>query len=289
MRRTLLITGATGTVSSALRTALRGADLDIRAMVRDPAAASALDNQDVRVVAGDLDDPRSLPAAFEGVDDLWLLVANGPRAPEHSSNVVWAARQAGVERVVRLSAIGAAHDAPTRSGRLHALSDQELQASGMRWTILRPYWFMQNLLNEAGDISARGTFSLNAGAGRLAMIDARDVGHFAARVLTDETERHDGRTYTLTGAQPLSFDDVARRFTRVLARPVEYLPVSDEAKRTALVGYGVAPWIADMVIEYSQAYAAGWGDATSRDFLQVTGHAPRDVEDFIRDHVAAFR
>ncbi|MCO5970109.1 Rossmann-fold NAD(P)-binding domain-containing protein [Actinoallomurus soli] len=62
-------------------------------------------------------------------------------------------------RIVRLSVVGAAHDAPNRSG--HALSDRETEQCGMDRTILRPYRFMQNLLNEAGDISATGTFSLN--------------------------------------------------------------------------------------------------------------------------------
>lgn len=288
MGRTLLITGATGSVSSALRAALEGSDLDIRAMVRDRAKAAPLRDQGVQAVVGDLDDPGSLPPAFEGVHDLWLLVPNGPRAPENSMNAVWAARQAGVERVVRLSAVGAAHDAPTRSGRLHALSDRELQASGMSWTILRPHWFMQNLLNEAGDISARGTFSLDAGDGRLGMIDVRDIAEFAARVLTDGPRRHDGRIYTPTGPQPVSFADVARRITRILGEPVDYVPVSAETRRGTLLGNGVPVWIADMLVEYSQAYAAGWGDYTSGDFLDVVGHPPRGVDDFIRDHVAAF-
>jgi len=288
MGRTLLITGATGSVSSALRATLQGSDFDIRAMIRDQAMAAPLQDQGVQVVVGDLDDPRSLPPAFKGVQDLWLLVPNGPRAPEHSMNAVWAARQAGVERVVRLSAIGAAHDAPTRSGRLHALSDRELQASGMSWTILRPHWFMQNLLNEAGDISARGTFCLNAADGRLAMIDVRDIAEFAARVLTDGPQHHDGKTYTPTGPQSVSFVDVAQRLTRILGKPVGYMPVSDEAQRKALLDHGIPTWITDMLIEHSQAYAAGWGNYTSSDFLDIVGHPPRDIDDFIRDHVAAF-
>ncbi len=218
MGRTLLITGATGSVSSVLRATLQGSDFEIRAMIRDQAKAAPLRHQGVQVVVGDLDDPSSLPPAFKGVQDLWLLVANGPRAPENSMNAVWAARQAGVERVVRLSVIGAAHDAPTRSGRLHALSDRELQVSGMSWTILRPHWFMQNLLNEAGHISARGTFSLNAGDGRLGMIDVRDIAEFAARVLTDGPQHHDGKTYTPTGPQSVSFVDVAQRLTRILGK-----------------------------------------------------------------------
>ncbi len=288
MGRTLLITGATGSVSSALWATLQGSDFDIRALIRDQAKAAPLQDQGVQVVVGDLDDPRSLPPVFKGVQDLWLLVPNGPRAPENSMNAVWAARQAGVERVVRLSAIDAAHDAPTRSGRLHALSDRELQASGMRWTILRPGWFMQNLLNEAGDISARGTFSLNAADGRLAMIDVRDIAEFAARVLTDGPQHHDGKTYTPTGPQSVSFVDVAQRLTRILGKPVGYMPVSDEAQRKALLDHGIPTWITDMLIEHSQAYAAGWGNYTSSDFLDIVGHPPRDIDDFIRDHVAAF-
>ena len=120
-----------------------------------------------------------------------------PRSPENSINAVWAARQAGAERIVCLSAVGAAHDAPTRSGRLHALSDHETQQSGLRWTILRPHWFMQNLLNEASDISATGTFSLNMASARIGMINARDIAECAARVLLDEPDRHHGRTYTV--------------------------------------------------------------------------------------------
>lgn len=241
----------------------------------------------IEVVVGDLDEPESLPDAFEGVQDLWLLVPNGPRASENSMNVVWAARTAGVERVVRLSAVGAALDAPTRSGRLHGLSDHELQSSGMRWTILRPHWFMQNLLNEAGEVAAQGTFSLNVGDARLGMIDIRDIAEFAARVLADG-ERHDGRIYTPTGPESLSFTEVAQRFTQVLGRPVQYLPVSDDATRKTLLGYGVPPWIVGMLVDYAQAYAGGWGDFTTSDFAVVVGHAPRRLDDFLADHLSAF-
>ena len=66
--------------------------------------------------------------AFASADMLWLLTAMGPQAPNASVNAVWAARRAGVRHIVRLSAVGAAHDAPTRNGGLHALSDDELQA-----------------------------------------------------------------------------------------------------------------------------------------------------------------
>ncbi|NUW44379.1 SDR family oxidoreductase [Nonomuraea rhodomycinica] len=286
MPRTVLITGATGTVSTALIDALDGAEVNLRALVRDPARSPRAGRAEV--VRGDLEDPRSLAPAFEGVQDVWLLVPNGPRAPEHHMNALWAARQAGVERVVRLSVVGAAHDAPNRSGRLHALSDREIEQCGMRWTILRPHWFMQNLLNEAGDISATGTFPLNMATGRVGMIDVRDIAACAARVLLDDPDRHHGRTYTLTGPRSLGFDEVAGELGRVLGRPVTYLPVSDDAKRKSLLGHGVPAWIVDMLEEYAQAYAAGWGDFTTGTVAELLGRRPRDIADFARDHAAAF-
>lgn len=292
MPRTVLITGATGTVSTALMDALRGVDVRLRALVRGPSgrdrSADRLRGRDVEIVAGDLGDPRSLTPAFEGVQDVWLLVPNGPRAPEHGMNALWAARQAGAERVVRLSVVGAAHDAPNRSGRLHALSDGALEKCGLRWTILRPHWFMQNLLNEAADISATGTFSLNMAAARVGMIDVRDIAECAAQVLRDGPDRHHGQIYTLTGPRSLTFDEVAEQLSRVLDRPVGYLPVSDDAKRQALLGYGVPAWIADMLQEYAQAYASGWGDFTTETVADLLGRPARDIADFARDHAAAF-
>lgn len=288
MGRTLLITGATGTVSSALIEALADSDFELRALVRDPGKAGRLREFGAQVSIGDLDDARSLPAAFDGVEDLWLLPSNGPRASENSMNAVWAARQAGVRRVVRLSAVGAAYDAPTRSGRLHALSDHELQASGMSWTILRPHWFMQNLLNNAGDIAANSRFSFNAGTGRLGMVDVRDIAAFAAQVLVDPLEQHHGEIYTPTGPESLAFAEVAERFAEALGHPVDYIARDDGSERETLLSYGVPPWIVDMLVEYGQAYASGWGDFTTDDFEEVVGRPPRSIDDFIRDHAEAF-
>ncbi|MFI6453880.1 SDR family oxidoreductase [Streptosporangium amethystogenes] len=288
MPRTVLITGATGTVSTALMNALEGADVGLRALVRDESRARGLRERGAEVFVGDLDDARSLPPAFEGVHDLWLLTPNSPRAPENSMNAVWAARQAGVERIVRLSVVGAAHDAPNRSGRLHALSDQEIERCGTRWTILRPHWFMQNLLNETGDITATGTFSLNMASARVGMIDVRDIAECAARVLLDGPDRHHGETYTLTGPRSLTFDEVAGALSRALDRPIAYLPVSDDAKRKTLLGYGVPRWIVDMLEEYAQAYVSGWGDFTTDTVATVLGRPPRDISGFARDHAAAF-
>lgn len=86
MSRAVLVTGATGTVSTALIAALTGTGVRLRALVRDPSRADNLRGQGVEVVLGDLDDPRTLAPACAGVQDLWLLTPNSPRAPENNMN-----------------------------------------------------------------------------------------------------------------------------------------------------------------------------------------------------------
>jgi uncharacterized protein YbjT (DUF2867 family) len=285
MTRTILITGATGQVSSALLglLATRPAHVGVRALVRGDAQAARVRASGAEPVLGDLDDPDSLPRAFAGVNDVWQLAPPGPRAPEHAMNILWAARQAGVKRVVRMSAIGAAHDAPTRNGRLHALSDAELSASGLRWTILRPHFFMQNLLGFAPGIAETGKFYFNLGSGRLGLVDVRDIAAMAAAVLLDESGRHDGKIYTPTGPESLGMAEAAGVLARVLERPVEYVALPDEAARAGFAQAGFPPWLAGMTVEYGRAYARGWGDFTTTHVRDVLGRDATSFGSFARD------
>ena len=86
----------------------------------------------------------------------------------------------------------------------------------------------------------------------------------------------------------MTFGEVADQLSLDLGRSIAYLPVSDDAKRKTLLGYGVLEWIVDMLEEYAQAYASGWGDFTTDTVADLLGHPPRDIADFVRDHATAF-
>ncbi|MFE3452813.1 NAD(P)H-binding protein [Nonomuraea sp. NPDC059194] len=270
---TILITGATGTVSTALLDSLTTKQ-DVRVLVRDQSKAPS----GVEVAVGDLDHPKTLVEAFRGVDTLWLLTAMGPQAPHASMNALWAAKEAGVSHVVRMSAIGAAHDAPTRNGRLHALSDNELKASGLDWTIIKPAFFMQNLFGSVnGD-----TLYFSLGEGKVGFIDARDIAAFGAAVLADP-KAHAGRTYTITGPESISLHTAAATLG------ASYQPVSEQAAYDAMIGVGMRVWDAEVSLEYGRAYSAGWGDYTTPDFAEVVGRPARSFAEFAKDHEAHLR
>jgi uncharacterized protein YbjT (DUF2867 family) len=286
--KTVLVTGATGTVSTALLGALKGkAGLRLRALVRDPAKAETLNKDGVEVVAGDLEEPDTLPEAFDGVDMLFLLTPASAVEPSMGSNAVAAAKHAKVKHIVRNSAIKAGHDAPNRNGRLHAQVEDAVRASGIPWTILRPHYYMQNLLSSANSVASDGVLYMNLGQGRLGTIDGRDVGVFAARVV-EQPERHAGKIYNPTGPESMTMAEAAETLGQVLGKPVQYVALPQEAAQQTMLGFGLSRWFVGNVVDYGRVYSEGWGDFVTNDFKDVTGHDAQSFRQFALDFAAAF-
>lgn len=285
--KTIAVTGATGNVAGGTIQALQGKGVKLRAIVRNKEKAKPLEAAGVEVRVGDLERPRSLAGLFEGADATFITVPAGPRAPEQASNALWAARQGGVKHVVRLSAFGAAHDAPTVNSRLHALSDAELTHSGLKYTILKPHFYMQNLMGSAASIKGKGAFYWAMGSGKVGLIDTRDICEVAAHVLT--TSGHDNKTYTLTGPTSIDMNAVAAALGRALGKPLRYVAIPLEAQDQALFSVGLDEWMVTMFGDYMNAYSRNWGDTTTDEVPRLLGRPARSIDDFARDFAAVFR
>ena len=59
--------------------------------------------------------------------------------------------------MVKFSILGAAPDSPSRLIRRHGEAEQMLRDSGIAFTMLRPHYFMQNLLWYIDDIRKTST------------------------------------------------------------------------------------------------------------------------------------
>ena len=284
----ILVTGATGNVSSGLIVELKARGADVRALVRDSSKAQGLKDAGVEVVIGDFDKPETLDAAFSGVDKVFLLTAPNPNQVIQARNGIAAAKRAGVAHIVRMSAgaLDTTPDSPARITRQHAETDAELKSSGLPYTILRPHFFMQNTMMAAQTVASDGAIYMPMKDGKIGMIDVRDIVDVAAKALTEDG--HQGKTYGLTGPASISFHDVAAGLSKTLGKEVKYVDVPLEAGREAMVGMGLSEWFADALTEYSKAFSEGLGDFVTNDVEQVKGHAPRSFETFARDFAQAF-
>jgi dihydroflavonol-4-reductase len=113
---TVLVTGATGFVGSAVARKLLDRGQSVRVMARANSEKSNLEGLDVEVVVGDLTDNASLIAACKGCDGLYHVAADyrlwtlDPASMlaanvEGSRNMVLAAAEAGIGRMVYCSSV----------------------------------------------------------------------------------------------------------------------------------------------------------------------------------------
>jgi uncharacterized protein YbjT (DUF2867 family) len=286
---TILITGPTGNVGSAVLDHLGTTDVGLRALAHDESKAQSLGDRGIEeAVVGDFLEPETLWPALEGASAVLLITPIHPKQVAQASNVIKVAKESGNDpRIVRLSVHQASHDAPARNSRQHAEIEEELISSGLPYTFLRPTTFMQNTLMAARRVASEGRIYQPFKDGRLGIIDARDIGEVAAKVLTEDG--HEGTTYTLTGPAAISFYDVAEILSEVLGKEVSYINIPLEKAKEAMLGMGLSEWRADVLIEYARAHSEGYSDFTTEDFEQLTGHPATSYEEFATDFERVFR
>jgi uncharacterized protein YbjT (DUF2867 family) len=285
MAKSILVTGATGSIGAQLVMYLASKDdVTVRAFVRDEIKAEPLAKAGAELAIGTFDDRESIRAAMKNIDTVVLIAPAGPSAAEQNGNIIKISKESSVGKVVRISAIKASADGPTENTRLHAKSDDELQASGLKYVILRPNYFMQNLFILVDSINNESALYAGMGDAKFAMIDVRDIVECAGyAALSDE---FDNQIIELSGPECLSFHDVASVLSDVSGRAISYVPVTPEAVGESMLRAGLDEWTSTLMRDYSQAYSEGWGDFATDNVERMTGHAPRSVDQFVREVLA---
>ncbi len=273
----VLVIGGTGTVGSTVVRQLRQGGHDPRVMTRSVEKAARLPPGTAHVVA-DLEQPASLPAAFAGVDGVFLLAAVSRTETAQGLAGVAAAQAAGAQRIVYLSVFMApgADVVPHIATKIPV--EQAVQTSGMAWTILRPNNFFQNDLWLRDAITTYGIYPQPLGPRGLNRVDVRDIAEAAANAFT----RGVGGIVPLNGPRGLTGDDTARVYSEILKRPVRYggddLDAWEKQASTMF-----PPWMAhDFRIMYDYFIRNG-AHASGTDFAaqeHLLGHAPRSFEAF---------
>jgi uncharacterized protein YbjT (DUF2867 family) len=282
----LLLTGVTGKTGGASAQALLKKGIKFRAIVRNADKAVALKAAGVELVIGDVTDRAVLETALAGVEKALMTMPNGEKQLELEKQFIDVAKARGVKHVIKMSSMEAVPNATAPIPKIHYASEQYLKQSGLVWTMIKPNFFMQNLLGSGGTIKEQGKFFLPLAQGKTVMIDTRDIGACVALVMT--TPGHEGQSYELTGPEELGFAEAAERFTKVLGRKVEYVHVPMPAYRQTLARFLTNEWHLNAVCELFQEIADGQDLHVTGTVQKITGKAPTSLEQFIRDHQAVF-
>ena len=216
----------------------------------------------------------------------FLLTNSTDRAEAQQLAFVAAARQSGVEQIVKLSQLHANHNSPVRYLRYHAAVESAIQASGMAYTFLRPNLYMQGLLGFRSTIKEKNAFYAAAGDAKVSIVDVRDIAAVAVAALT--TPGHAGKTYDLTGPQALTHAQIAAHLSIALGHPIAFVNVPPQVMRDAMTGMGMPVWQADGLVEDYAHYERGEAAAVASGVEKATGKAPRSFDTFTHDYAAMF-
>lgn len=279
---TILVTGATGTIGKQVARLLLADGVAIRVASRRPEALADLAELGAATaVRLDLEDPSTYAAAFEGVDAVFLVGPGGPGFGEHAAAAIDAARRAGVEHIVRYSALGASVDGTFPIAREHGIADRALEASEIGWTILQPTFYMDNFINFQGEaIRGQGAFYGASKGGKAAYVSSSDIAAVAAAVLRDPSS-HAGQRYVLTGPQAHADAEVATLIGEAVGKPVQYVEVGEEGVAASLRERGADDFFVESMVGLEQVKQQGWAEAVSPDVEKVLGRPAQPFTAFL--------
>ena len=281
----VLVIGATGSVGSELVTLLSRMGERVRAATRDPAAARS-PHSAVEFVEFDFERPQTFAATLDGVDRVFLIARPGD---DHADLVAYPLidemKRRGVRHVVNLSAMGA----ESRDDFALKKVERYLEDSGVGFTHLRPNFFMQ--VFSAGplllDIRSTGAIHIPAADAKLSYVDVRDIAAVAAATLTEQG--HTGKAYTLTGAEALDHQEIARAISSASGRTVQYVAISEEAARRSLEAAGFSPERTERLLGFYRLVRHGLCAPVSSDVQSVLGRAPISFAQFASDNASRWR
>lgn len=267
----ILVLGSTGKTGSRVAAQLRQRGHAVRGASRKGP------------VAFDWTDENTWERTLEGVGAAYLVDSQLPDAADSMRAFGKLAVDAGVERLVLLSA----RDWVVPEGEEKLPCERAVRESGAQWTILKPSWFFQNF-SEDPFIRAQvqgGELVMSTGNGVEPFIDAEDIAEVAVAALTEEG--HGGQAYELSGPRLLGLASVADEIARATGRVITYRPLPADEFATYAVGQGVPEEFVGL-LNLLYGWIAEGRFATLADGVQrVLGREPRGFEDYVRTAAAS--
>jgi NAD(P)H dehydrogenase (quinone) len=260
------------------------------ATTRNPEKLADLAAKGVTVRAADFDDTANLVNAFEGATRLLLISTDAMDRPgqrlEQHQNAIAAAEKAGVEHVLYTSM-----PKPETSAVLfapdHAGTEKALAASGLKgWTVLRNNWYFENLLHSLPSAIKSGTWHTAAGGGRIAHIAREDLARAAAAALA--SDRGGKNTYTLTGAQEYTTDEIARLVSDAVGKPIAVVQVPLEGLVQGMVGAGFPESVARVFASFDANINQGGLAGVTGDYKKLTSNDNTPFASWLAKNKQAF-
>jgi len=222
------VTGGSGFLGGSVIPTLIAAGHEPTALARTGAAAERVSALGATPIAGDLDDPASVDAAF-AASEAEALVNLTSLGFGHAPTIVAAAEEAGVRRAVFVSTTSIFTRLRTTSKAVRVAAEDTIRASGLDWTIIRPTMIYgtradRNMARLLDAVRRLPVLPLpRGGIGLQQPVHVDDLAAAIVAALDRPTVVH--RTYDVAGPEPLTFRTVVEEAGAAVDRRPKLVPV----------------------------------------------------------------
>jgi uncharacterized protein YbjT (DUF2867 family) len=237
----ILVTGGTGFVGGHVVHELRGRDLPVRCLVRDPHKAAKLEAWGCELVRGDVTDPASLRRAVDGAEAVVHLVAIRQGRERDfqrimvggTRDLLAVAKDAGVRRFVHMSALGTSEETKDLVPYYGAKweTEQHVRGSGLPYVIFRPSFVFGRdggILPTFVKLARYTPVTPITGSGkqRIQPIWAGDLANYFGDAVTRDDVAE--RLFELGGPDAVTWNEFWARLKRTLGqrRPSVHVPMA---------------------------------------------------------------
>ena len=250
---TIVVFGCTGTVGLEVMHQLSTKECFVRGIVRNPdrnypiPLSRKLSN--VSYLSVDLNSEEQIKQACYKADTVFLLTATAPNQVETEINIINAAKEAGITRIVKLSAPIVRPPAKVEVSDWHRQIEEHLDKSGLDYCCLRPHAFMQNWERNTFTIQRFGTIYGAMGDAPRNYVDCRDVAEIAVIRLLSENNLNK-QFLAISGPESITYADFAKRLSYVTNRKIEYRDITQKELLHTLTKRAKLPnWLANHIVE----------------------------------------
>ena len=284
----IMVTGASGHLGQlVVQELIRSSKNKIFAGSRNLEKIKAFADSGVTLRSLDFTAPSTLKDAFKGIDRLLLISTDavGARVEQHK-NAIEAAKAAGVKHIIYTS-----WPSPENSlagvGPDHFQTEVLIQQSGMTYTLLRNFLYMDNFLHTLKTAIQMKTLFGAGGEGKAAYVSREDCALAAASAL--DSDRFVNSMIDVSGPRALSYKDVAALASEILGVPIAYHDLSAEDFSKALVESGLPEQWANLYVSFDLAIKQGELSIPSSGVKSLTGKNPKDIREFIIENKKSLR
>lgn len=267
----ILVTGATGKLGSkvveAILKTLPASKLAVS--VRNAEKAEGLRARGVEVRQADFDHPETLEKAFEGIDRLLIISADGDnetRIHQHT-NAVQAAERAGV-KFIAYTSLANAKESENLMAPPHVATEESIMKTGIPYSFLRNNWYFENEIGSIQGVLAGAPWVTSAGEGKVGWALQQDYADAAAAVLVGNG--HENTVYELSGPL-LTQEELASALGDILGKEVPVQQVSDEKYAEIMKGLGLPDFVIPIVVGIQESIRNGSLEVESNDFEKILG------------------